>query len=170
MSLSFYSPASRPADERSRQNAVDASGVIGAPPDAALHSIVSIAAKCFGTTMAAVSIIDRDRQWFAARIGIGLPETSRAISFCAHAILNPGESLVVEDAEKDDRFAGNPLVIDDPNIAFYAGMPIVDEDGYALGALCILDRAPRSFDDSDREMLADLGRRAGQAISELKAR
>jgi GAF domain-containing protein len=167
VSLSFYSPAPRPADERSRQNAVDASGVIWAPPDAALHSVVATAAMRFGTAMAAVSIIDRDRQWFAARVGIGLPETSRAISFCAHAILNPGEPLVIEDAEKDERFAGNPLVIGDPHIAFYAGMPIVDDEGYALGALCILDRAPRSFNAGDREMLADLSRRAGRAIADL---
>jgi len=121
--------------------------------------------------MAAVTIIDRDRQWFAARIGISLPETSRAISFCAHAILNPDELLVIEDAEMDDRFAGNPLVIGDPHIAFYASIPILNDEGYALGALCILDRKPRSFDAADRKILAEFGRRAANAIADLvKAR
>jgi len=121
--------------------------------------------------MAAVTIIDRDRQWFAARIGISLPETSRAISFCAHAILNPDELLVIEDAEMDDRFAGNPLVLGDPHIAFYASIPILNDEGYALGALCILDRKPRSFDEADRKILAEFGRRAANAIADLvKAR
>jgi len=170
MSLSFYSPAQRPPNERQRQNAVDASGVITAPPDAALHAVVAAAVRRFGTPAAAVTIIDRDRQWFAARIGIDLPETSRAVSFCAHAILNPREPMIVENAEVDDRFAGNPMVMGDPYVRFYAGMPILDRNGHALGALCVIDSVPRVFDSHERETLAELGRRAGQAIGELAAR
>jgi len=170
MGLSFYSPALRPSNERQRQNAVDASGVITAPPDATLHAVVTAAARRFGTPMAAVSIIDRDRQWFAARIGVDLPETSRAVSFCAHAILNPREPMIIENAEEDERFAGNPMVMGDPRVRFYAGIPILDGDGHALGALCVIDSVPRSFDGLERETLAELGRRAEQAISEMMAR
>lgn len=142
MSLSFFSPAPRPANERERQRAVDASGVLRAPPDPALHDLATKAARLFGVPKAGVSIVDRDRQWFAARIGIEPPETSRAISFCAHAILTPDAPLVVPDTHMDERFAGNPFVQHEPYVRFYAGMAVLGEEGLPLGTLFVIDTVP----------------------------
>ncbi|HMI18095.1 MAG TPA: GAF domain-containing protein [Sphingomonas sp.] len=166
MSLSFFSPAPRPTDERERQRAVDASGVLRAPPDPALHQLVAKAAQLLDAPMAALSIIDRDRMWFAARVGIDAPETSRAISFCAHAILKPEEPLVIADAASDERFAGNPFVQNEPGVRFYVGMPVLGTDGHPLGALCILDVRPREG-VLPLAQLARLAERAGQAIAEI---
>ncbi len=166
MSLSFFSPAPRPADERERQRAVDACGVLRAPPDPALHQLVAKAASLFDAPMAALSIIDRDRMWFAARIGIDAPETSRAISFCAHAILKPEEPLVIADAASDERFAGNPFVHSEPGVRFYVGMPVLGTSGHPLGALCICDVRPREG-ALLLAQFAKLAERAGQAIADI---
>lgn len=159
MSLSIFSPAPRPANERERQRAVDASGVLRAPPDPALHNLVAKAARLFGVPKAGVSIIDRDRQWFAARIGIEPPETSRAISFCAHTILTPETPLVVPDTHADERFAGNPFVQQDPYVRFYAGMAVLGLEGLPLGTLFVIDTEPHET----ALPLAHLIRLAGEA-------
>ncbi len=164
--MSFFSPAPRPLDERERQRAVDALGVLRAPPDPALHAIVAEGAHLFRTPMAALSIVDRDRQWFAARVGLDAPETSRAVSFCAHAILSPRDLLVVEDATQDDRFAGNPLVQFEPGIRFYAGAPITAPNGQPLGTLCVIDTRPRSG-DLPLVRLSALADRAARAIADM---
>jgi GAF domain-containing protein len=166
MSLSIFSPAPRPANERERQRAVEASGVLRAPPDPTLHRLVAKAAKLFDAPMAALSIIDRDRMWFAARIGIDAPETSRSVSFCAHAILNPDEPLIVIDTAGDERFEGNPLVQGEPGVRFYVGVPVCNADGHPLGALCVLDIEPRE-DPLPVSAMAKLAERAGQAIAEI---
>lgn len=166
MSLSVFSPAPRPDNERERQRAVDDSGVLRAPPDPTLHRVVANAAKLLDAPMAALSIIDRDRTWFAARVGLDAPETPRSVSFCAHAILNPDEPLVIMDAAEDDRFEGNPFVEGEPGVRFYVGMPVRGPDGHPLGALCALDVKPRlrPLPLAALESLADL---AGEAIAEL---
>ena len=166
MSLSFFSPAPRPANERERQRAVDASGILRAPPEPALHQLVIKAARLFDAPMAGLSIIDRDRMWFAARLGIDAPETSRAISFCAHAILQPEEPLVIADALEDERFAGNPFVQNEPHVRFYAGMAVLGLGGHALGTLFAIDPRPRDG-TLPLTQLAKLAERAGQAIADL---
>jgi GAF domain-containing protein len=166
VSLSFFSPAPRPADERERQRAVDASGILRAPPDPALHQLVLKTADLFGAPMAGVSIIDRDRMWFAARIGIHAPETSRAISFCAHAILDPRTPLVIPDALADERFAGNPFVQNEPHVRFYAGMAVLGRGGYPLGTLFALAAVPREA-PLPLLQLTRFAERASQAIADL---
>jgi len=166
VSLSVFWPAPRPENERERQRAVEASGVLRAPPDPALHQIVAQAAALFDAPMAALSIIDRDRMWFAARVGIDSPETSRAVSFCAHAILNPTESLVVADATRDERFEGNPFVQAEPGVRFYVGKPVLGPNGVPLGALCALDTRPREG-ALPLAQLDGLAERAAQAIAEI---
>lgn len=143
INIQFHSPAGLPADEGGRQAAVDRSGMLKRRSDPRLQSLVNRAAKLFSTPIAAISIIDRDRQLFAARTGLALEETPRAVSFCAHAIHRPGEALVVRDATQDARFQGNPLVLSAPHMRFYAGIPLVDLQGYPLGALCVIDPQPR---------------------------
>jgi GAF domain-containing protein len=132
-----------PQDEEQRQQAVDRTGVLKRRPNADLQRIVDEAAKLFRAPIAAISIIDRNRQWFAARTGIDAEETPRAVSFCAHAIHRPGEPLIVPDARHDPRFSRNPLVMFSPHIRFYAGVPLIDRQGYPLGALCVADMKPR---------------------------
>lgn len=140
---STYTPADILFNEVERQRAVERSGVLRRGGDPELQRIVERAARYFAAPIAALSIIDRDRQWFAGKIGLQVSETPRAVSFCAHAILRPGEMLVVPDARADRRFAANPLVASAPHLRFYAGMPLVDLSGFTLGALCIIDTKPR---------------------------
>jgi GAF domain-containing protein len=166
VSLSFFSPAPRPANERERQRAVDASGILRAPLDPALHQLVLKAARLFDAPIAALSIIDRDRQWFAARIGIHAPETSRAISFCAHAILHPDEPLVVLDALVDERFAGNPFVQNEPHLRFYAGAAVLGQGALPLGTLFVAGTRPGEG-MLPIAQLAKLAERAGHAIADL---
>jgi len=166
VSLSFFSPAPRPANERERQRAVDASGVLRAPPDPALHQLVIKAAKLFDAPMAGLSIIDRDRLWLAARIGLEAPESSRALSFCAHAILHPEEPLVIPDMHADERFAGNPFVVGEPHVRFYAGMAVLGRGNLPLGTLFAIDTRP-SEAALPLTQLAALAQRASQAIADL---
>ncbi|MEH3048137.1 GAF domain-containing protein [Sphingomonas adhaesiva] len=145
-----------PFDEAARQRAVDASGVTRRAANPELQRIVEQAASLAGAPIAAVSVIDRSRQWFAARVGIDDSERPRSESFCAFAILRPGEPLIVSDATLDPRFSHNPAVLGLPHVRFYAGIPLVDRAGFALGALCVADTRPRheAFDAYDLSHLA----------------
>lgn len=167
MALTFFSPPRRPPNEPSRQAAVDKLRLLDGPGDPAFDAIVQEAAAALGLPIAAISLIDRDRQWFLARVGLDATETPRAVSFCGHGILQP-EVLVVPDATRDPRFAGNPLVTDDPDIRFYAGAPLVTGDGQALGALCVIGPEPRAaLSESERGTLTKL---AAKVVALLEAR
>ena len=122
-----------------------------------------IAAAVCGVPKAAVSLIDTDRQWFKARLGIDGAQTSRDESFCAHAILTPGEVMTVEDARLDARFNDNPWVAD-AGVRFYAGAPLVTRDGHALGAICVLDNKPRTLDAGQEAALKALSRQVMQRV------
>lgn len=157
----YYTPANRPADEDERQRAVDQSGFLDAAGDPVLAAILREAAELFGTPMAAISIVDHDRQYFPVEIGLGTSETPRAASFCAHAMTDCSRPFHVGDASADTRFAGNPLVLSGPEIRFYTGMPLAAANGQPLGALCVIDREARPLPDQDKlDMLATLARRA----------
>ena len=121
--------------------------------DAAYDEIVRLAADAFDVPMALISLVDGNRQWFKARVGLQAAETPREYAFCAHAIRDPSNPMQVEDAQTDPRFAANPLVTGDPNIRFYAGAPLVTSNGQALGTLCVLDDKPRSMDPKQLETL-----------------
>jgi GAF domain-containing protein len=113
--------------------------------------------------MALVTFIDRDRQWFKSRVGFSHPQTSRGLSFCAHTILQ-STVMVVPDMSADDRFRENALVTHDPSIQFYAGAPIFSSDGLPLGALCVLDREPRTLTVGQEEALRAMSRLAGALL------
>ena len=126
--------------------------------DSELHldAIVELACKLFDVPIVLVSIVERSRQFFSARKGLDVCETGRDVSFCTHA-LELDDILVVPDAKLDSRFARNPLVLGDPFIRFYAGMPLVAPNGHALGTLCIIDRRPRNgLSTQDRQHLKAL--------------
>lgn len=145
-----------PPDEEERQRAVDACGITRRPANQQLQRIAEQAALLASASIAAVSVVDRSRQWLAAKVGIDVTETPRSESFCAFAILRPGEPLIVADAILDPRFSHNPAVVGTPHVRFYAGIPLVDRAGFALGALCVADTEPRLrlFDIYDLSHLA----------------
>lgn len=148
-----------PANERDRLNSLRSLRILDSARDLAFDSIVEIAARIFDVPIAAISLVDRDRQWFKSSVGLDVTETPRCQAFCAHAILNPKVELIVEDAACDSRFQDNPLVTEDPKIRFYAGVPLRSPfDDLPLGSLCVIDVRPRSATSEQLEMLRSLAR------------
>lgn len=125
--------------EQERLEALRQYGIMDTPPEEEFDNITSLASRICGTPISLITLLDDQRQWFKASVGIDLKETPIEYAFCAHAIRNPSELTVVPDSRKDERFANNPFVTGEPHIVFYAGMPLVDDDGHALGSLCVLD-------------------------------
>jgi len=148
--------ATEPLNETARLKTLQALEILDTPPEAAFDRITRLARNIFGVPMAAISLIDQDRQWFKSRIGVDFDETPRSWSFCSRTILSD-DVLVVRDALRDARFAASPLVCDDPGIRFYAGAPLRTRDGYNVGSLCIMDTEPRpDLDARERGILSDL--------------
>jgi len=129
--------------------------------------LTRMAKHMFRVPIALVSLVDENRQWFKSCVGLDVNETSRDISFCGHAILGD-EVFVIRDTLKDDRFADNPLVLDDPHIRFYAGCPIKVANGSRIGTLCIIDREPRDFSAEDEELLKDLAAMVEQELTAVQ--
>ena len=139
-----FAPPPFPDDECARLSALVALGVLDTAPEATFDHMISLAAAIWEVPIAALSLVDADRQWFKARTGIINASISRDVSFCAHAIVSPERPLIIEDARLDARFAGNPLVTGPAGIRFYAGSAVFDGLGHALGTICVLDRKPRT--------------------------
>lgn len=133
----------RKANETVRQAAVDRTGILRRRGEPALQHIVEQAAQDYGVPVALVSIVDRRREFFAARTGTDMEGVPRKNALCLHAVKCPGEPVVATDARTDPRFARNPCVTGPPYVRFYAGVPLLDRAGYALGALCLMDTEPR---------------------------
>ena len=133
-----------PPDEPERVEALRRFRVLDTEPEPVFDDIARLAAYVCQTPTALVTFVDSDRQWFKARVGFGPRETPRDVSFCAHAILTEGPT-VVRDALDDERFRDNPLVTAAPYIRFYAGAPLVSSEGRRLGTLCVIDRVPREL-------------------------
>jgi len=105
---------------------------------------------------ALVGLMDADRLWFKSRFGLDVPQLDRQIAFCAFAVMQPDELLVVEDLAQDPRFSKNPLVVNAPNLRFYAGAPLVDHQGYALGTIAVVDVKPRELSETQQNALRDI--------------
>lgn len=129
--------------------------ILDTPPEERFDKIVGFASTEFDMPMVLISLIDRERQWFKARIGLDACETGRDISFCGHAILHDA-TLVVADPLADPRFADNPLVTGAPFIRFYAGAPLILPNGHAIGTLCLIDTEARELDPVDLAILGTL--------------
>ena len=148
--------ANKPANEQRRLQVLRDYYILDTESEQAFDAIIRAASTLCDAPMAMISLIDAHRQWFKAKLGVDDTETSRDVAFCAHAVAD-GQTLEVPDAATDRRFRDNPLVTGDPHIRFYLGTPLVTDDGFALGTLCVLDRTPRELTDTQRQTLAELG-------------
>jgi PAS domain S-box-containing protein len=153
-----------PPNEDARQNAVRSYSILNGERDQWTDDLVRAASLMTGCPIALVTILDEERQWFKGCIGLDVSGTPREQAFCGYTILGAAP-LVVEDAAIDPRFDGNPLVTGEPGIRFYAGVPIHDEDGYALGSLCVIDRVPRSISSEQLGGLTSLASLVSQHIA-----
>ena len=152
-----------PPDEQQRLQALYDLQLLDTQAEERFDRLTRLARQMFGVSIALVSLVDEDRQWFKSRQGLDACETGRDISFCGHAILGR-EVFEINDASKDPRFADNPLVTDAPHIRFYAGAPLFTANGYAIGTLCIIDTRPRQLNADEHQALRDL---ADTVVSEI---
>lgn len=146
-----------PKNEKKRLEVLWQYDVLDTIPEQVFTDLADLAASICEAPIAMITLVDEKRQWFKAKHGVTISETSRDVSFCAHAILQH-EPFIVPDATKDDRFADNPLVTSEPKIRFYAGAPLCTPDGYALGTLCVIDKVPRNLRPDQKRALEILSR------------
>lgn len=156
-----------PANEQQRLQALYEYDILDTMPDKDFDYLTMIASQICNTPISLVTIIDESRQWFKSNYGVDIRETDRVYSFCAHAINTPQTIMVVPDSRLDERFADNPFVTGKPNAVFYAGVPLVAENGFALGTLCIIDDKPRTLKKEQFEALRAL---SNQVINLLELR
>ncbi|HYA62089.1 MAG TPA: GAF domain-containing protein [Candidatus Sulfotelmatobacter sp.] len=145
--------------ETARIAALDRYAILDSEPEEAFDDLVTLAAHICQTPMAMLSLVDDHRQWFKSKVGVQVRETARDISICAHAIQQK-DLFIIPDTLEDARFRENPLVVGEPGIRFYAGAPLINEDGFALGTLCVVDREPRVLDSEQKEALEAISRLA----------
>lgn len=156
-----------PSNEEERLKELASFQIVGIEEDQDFDFITDMAAKICSTKISLISLVTADKQWFLSHHGLEAKETSRDFSFCAHAIHTPNQPFVVEDAREDERFSDNPLTVDDPNVIFYAGIPLVSQNGLPLGSLCVIDDAPKKLTS---DQLNQLQRLANQTIKLFELR
>lgn len=156
------------ADEASRQQVLDGYRIVDSLPEDTYQDVVQVAASLCGTPIALMSLVDRDRQWFKAQLGLGIQQTDRSQAVCDHAIRSPEHLMEVPDLTKDTRFADISVVTGETGVRFYAGMPLVTSDGVALGTVCVLDTEPRTLTDIQRTGLQALARVTMRLLDERK--
>ncbi len=152
--------------ESARLEALREYGILGTPPEPEFDDLTTLAAHICGTPIALVSLVDENRLWFKSKIGIPATESPREISFCAKTIYEP-DLFVITDTHADDRYVDHPMVTSEPYVRFYAGAPLVNPDGHAIGTLCVIDQTPRELSAEQKDALRSIAR---QVISQLEIR
>lgn len=147
-----------PKNEQARLNALKTYSILDTLPEQEYDDITLLASYITNTPVSLISLIDENRQWFKSKHGLRVESTPRDVAFCAHAINKQDEVMVVPDSRDDERFHDNPLVTGDPHVVFYAGVPLVNSEGHALGTLCVIDQKPRDLSSEQLNALKALSR------------
>ncbi len=155
-----------PVNEARRLEALRAYRILDTPREVQFDALTELTAEILEVPIALISLVDEDRQWFKSRHGLDANSTSRSVSFCGHVVAST-TPLIVHDALQDERFADNPLVVNEPGVRFYAGMPLCTTDGFVVGTLCAIDRVPRSITPRQLGLLSQL---AKLVVKKLEAR
>ncbi len=145
-----------PKNENDRLEDLKSYSILDTLSEKDYDDLTAIASEICNTSISLVSLIDDKRQWFKSHHGLSAEETPKAYAFCAHAINNPNEILIVPDSRKDERFHDNPLVTGDPRVIFYAGVPLISKNGYPLGTLCVIDDKPKVLTKNQLKSLTAL--------------
>jgi PAS domain S-box-containing protein len=145
-------------NEQKRLEALKSYEILDTLSEEEYNDITRLAAQICGTKISLISLVDENRQWFKSKHGLNASETSREFAFCNHAIQTPDSIFLIEDSTKDERFKDNPLVKGDPNVVFYAGVPLVDKEHFALGTLCVIDNKPKKLSDAQLDALKTLSK------------
>jgi PAS domain S-box-containing protein len=159
--------AALPANEQARLDVLHRYQILDTGAEQAFDDFTTLASQICESPIALITFVDATRHWFKAKCGLDASETTRELGFCAHALLEPEELLIIPNALHDERFADNPLVTQDPHIRFYAGAPLVTPDGYPLGTICVIDRVTRQLKPEQQDALRVL---AKQVINQLELR
>jgi GAF domain-containing protein len=155
-----------PCDEQTRLASLRELRLLDIEPDEKLDRLTRLAAACFDVSMATITLIDQNRQWFMSSVGTSTKEDPRDVSFCAHVVHSRTPMIVTDTLDR--RFADNPFVINKPRIRFYAGHPLILDNGSCIGTLCLLDTRPHGFQSSDLDQLRDLASLAMQEIRNIR--
>jgi GAF domain-containing protein len=150
-------PTPAPTPDEARVAALEKYAILDTEPEQAFDDLTLLASYICKTPIALISLVDEKRQWFKSKVGVTVSETPREIAFCSTAIQH-SDVMIVPDTLEDDRFRNNPLVVSEPRIRFYAGAPLINQDGHALGTLCVVDRMPRELAADQKEALRALSR------------
>ncbi len=156
-----------PKNESTRLQTLLTYSILDTLPEKDFDDLTAIASEICQTPISLISLVDDKRQWFKSRYGLDATETPKEHAFCAHAINNPNEEFIVPDSTKDERFKDNPLVTGEPNVNFYAGIPLVTAEGHALGTLCVIDNKPKEITPAQLKALKALSRQV-VALMELR--
>jgi diguanylate cyclase (GGDEF)-like protein/PAS domain S-box-containing protein len=155
--------AKLPDNESERIAALKKYQILETSSERAFDDIANLASLICGTPIALITLVDENRQWFKSKIGLSIDETPRDISFCSHTIIQE-DIFEIPNTVQDERFFDNPLVLEHPNIRFYAGIPLISKDGLALGSLCVMDQKPNKLTTQQRESLKLLGQQVADLI------
>jgi signal transduction histidine kinase len=141
--INYMKISEKHKDESERLKLLESYSILDTLPEIDYDNLTAIASEICNTPISLVSLIDSKRQWFKSHHGLNVSETPKDYAFCAHAIIDPNEVFIVQDTRKDERFFDNPLVTGDPNVIFYAGVPLVGANNLPIGTLCVIDRKPK---------------------------
>ncbi len=153
-----------PDNEEDRIEALKSYDILDTLPEEDYDNITRMAALICNTPIALINMIDSKRSFLKSANGITVSDSPREVSFCAHAINKPSELMIINDSRKDNRFADNPFVTGDPHVIFYAGMPLVTTDGYALGSICVMDYKPNELNNEQQAALKTLSNQVIQLM------